>query len=99
MPLTHDHIAGPPRAFISYARADGETVAASLRRRLQTELPELTLWHDRSNLEGGVGWWTQITDALDQVEILIMVMTPSVINSAVARKEWRYARQQGVRIF
>jgi len=45
-----------------------------------------------------VGWWSQITEALDQVEFLIMVMTPAALASAVAQKEWRYARQQGVRV-
>ena len=28
-----------------------------------------------------------------------MVMTPAVTQSAVAQKEWRYARQQGVRVY
>src|SRR5262245_25102215 len=87
-----------PRAFISYARAAGEPFATSLRNRLQAEHPDVTLWQDRTELEGGVGWWKQITEALDQVELLIMVMTPMVIASAIARKEWRYARQQGVRV-
>jgi len=88
----------PARAFISYARSDGEAFASALRQRLQAEHPALTLWQDRTELEGGVGWWKQIAAALEQVEILIMVMTPAVTQSAVARKEWRYARQQGVRI-
>lgn len=91
-------MAARPRAFISYARADGEAFATALRKRLQAEQPELTLWQDRNELEGGIGWWKQIADALEQVEILIMVMTPAVIESVIARKEWRYARQQGVRI-
>jgi len=47
---------------------------------------------------GGIGWWKQITEALDKVEILIMVMTPAAMQSEVAAKEWRYARQQGVRV-
>src|SRR4029453_12643570 len=34
--------------------------------------------------------------ALDQVEFMIMVLTPAAMSSEVARKEWRYARQQGV---
>jgi WD40 repeat protein len=88
----------PPRIFISYARSDGEGFASALRQRLQATHPSLTLWQDRAELEGGVGWWKQIAAALDQVEILIMVMTPAVTQSAVAQKEWRYARQQGVRV-
>jgi WD40 repeat protein len=88
----------PARAFISYARSDGEAVASGLRRRLQAEHPGVTLWQDRAELEGGVGWWKQIAAALEQVDILIMVMTPAVTQSVVARREWRYARQQGVRV-
>ena len=49
-------------------------------------------------MEGGIGWWKQITEAIDQVEFMIMVLTPAALSSDVARKEWRYARQQGVRV-
>ena len=49
-------------------------------------------------MQGGIGWWKQITEALDKVEILIMVITPAAVESEVAGKEWRYARQQGVRV-
>lgn len=88
----------PPRAFISYARSDGAELASSLREKLEREYPEITLWLDRAQMLGGIGWWKQITEALDQVEILIMVMTPAAMKSEVAAKEWRYARQQGVRV-
>ena len=88
----------PPRVFISYARSDGEEFAGRLRQRIERELPDVPLWQDRANLEGGVGWWKQIAEALDVVETLVMVMTPAVVGSAVAQKEWRYARQQGVRL-
>ena len=87
-----------PLAFISYARSDGEQLALQLRGRLEQEHPGITLWHDRAEMMGGVGWWKQITDALDQVEFLIMVLTPAAMRSAIAAKEWRYARQQGVRV-
>ncbi len=85
-----------PRVFISYARSDGADLATSLRERLIDE--EITLWLDRAQMVGGVGWWRQITEALDQVEILLMVMTPAAALSEIAAKEWRYARQQGVRV-
>lgn len=90
--------ASPPRAFISYARKDGESFSASLRARIEREQPQITLWRDRERMEGGVGWWRQITEALDQVEFLVMVMTPMALASPIVQKEWRYARQQGVRI-
>jgi hypothetical protein len=98
MGTNRDPFDSAPRAFISYARSDGEEFAASLRQRLNREEPEITLWQDRDRLEGGIGWWKQITDAIEQVEFLIMVLTPNVMTSEVAQREWRYARQQGVRV-
>ena len=87
-----------PHAFLSYARSDGEEFATALRARLAAEQPHIALWQDRARMEGGVGWWRQITEALDHVEFMIMVLTPAALSSEVARKEWRYARQQGVRV-
>lgn len=88
-----------PRAFISYAHQDGEEFATDLRKRLEREEPEITLWQDRSKLEGGIGWWRQITEALDSVKFLILVLTPAAAYSPIARQEWRYARQSGVCIY
>jgi hypothetical protein len=50
-------------------------------------------------LEGGLGWWKQITDAIDSVEFLVLVMTPAAMASGIVQKEWRYARQQGVCVY
>lgn len=41
--------------FISYARRDGEAVANALRVRLAQSVPELRVWQDRPEIEGGVG--------------------------------------------
>ncbi len=86
-------------AFISYARTDGEAFATSLRERLETEEPEIPLWQDRAQMEGGVGWWKQIEDAIDNSRFLVIVMTPAALESEVTAKEWRYARQQGVNVY
>ncbi len=88
-----------PRVFISYARADGETFASGLSKRLSMNEPEITLWQDRREMEGGIGWWKQITRALDVVHFLVLVMTPAAIASPIVQREWRYARQQGVCIY
>lgn len=64
----------PPRVFISYARSDGEAFAAALRQRLEREEPEITLWQDRARMEGGKDWWRQITEALDAVQFMVLVM-------------------------
>ena len=86
-----------PRVFISYARSDGAAFATQLRQRLEDEY--IPLWQDRTRLEGGRDWWQQITEALDVVEFMVLVMTPAAIESEIIRKEWRYARQQGVCIY
>src|SRR4051795_7532205 len=88
-----------PRVFLSYARADGEVRAAEIRERLAREGSDIVIQQDRLLLEGGVGWWKQITDAIDSVEFLMLLMTPAAMESPVVRKEWRFARQQGVCVY
>ena len=86
-----------PRVFISYSRTDGEPIATELRHRLEAE--HIPLWQDRVGLEGGKDWWLQITEALEKAEFLVLVMTPAAMGSETVRKEWRYARQQGVCVY
>ena len=88
-----------PKVFISYARADGDALAADLRDRLARESPDIQIKQDRLLLEGGVGWCKQITEAIDSVDFLILLMTPAAIASGNAEKEWRYSRQQGVCVY
>jgi WD40 repeat protein len=83
--------------FISYSRSDGEAFAGRLRIRLEKE--GIPLWQDRVGMEGGRDWWLQITEALRQVEFMVLVMTPNAMCSPIIRKEWRYARQQGVCVY
>ena len=83
-----------PRIFVSYARSDGKAFAAELRRRLQDE-HGFPLWQDLADMEGGKDWWLQITDAIDHVEFLVLVMTSAALGSEYVRRKWRYARQRG----
>src|SRR5687767_14230782 len=87
-----------PTAFLSYARADGQSFALALYERLRREIPELGIWLDRDGEQGGIGWWRQIANQLDEVDTLLLVLTPTALTSETARKEWRYARQQGVAV-
>ncbi len=87
-----------PRVFLSYARADGEERARELRERLAREA-DIEVRQDRLFLEGGTGWWKQITEAIEAVEFLILLMTPAAVESGNVEKEWRYARQQGVCVY
>ena len=90
---------GKSGIFISYARKDGEAFANALRERLQKDAPDIRVWQDRREIEGGIGWWRQIEEALERVEFLVIVMTDAVLESEITRKEWRYARQQGVCVY
>ena len=92
-------MADQPRVFISYSRQDGEAFATALRRRLEQEQPEITLWQDRTQLEGGIGWWRQIAEAVDSVDFLFLILTPAAVHSPVVKQEWRYARQHGVCVY
>jgi WD40 repeat protein len=83
--------------FVSYNWSDGADLAASIRTRLERE--GIPLWQDRVALEGGRDWWLQVTDALDHVEFMVLVMTPKALQSEMVRKEWRYARQRGVCVY
>jgi hypothetical protein len=85
--------------FLSYARADGEQFASTLRERLREQAPDIDIKQDRLLLEGGVGWWEQLKKAIESVEFLILVMTPSAMQSETVRKEWRYTRQQGICVY
>lgn len=89
--------AQPPRVFVSYARSDGEDLARSIREGLEKE--GLSVWQDRVKMQGGRDWWLQIVEALNQVEFMALVMTPAAMQSKIVRKEWRYARQQGVCVY
>jgi WD40 repeat protein len=97
MPSNLKPITARSGVFISYARSDGEEFADRLRQRLESE--GIPLWQDRVGMEGGRDWWLQITEALDQVEFMTLVITPKALKSDTVRKEWRYARQQGVCVY
>ena len=86
-----------PRVFISYSCKDGELFTKKLRERLLKQ--HIPLWQDRVGMEGGRDWWLQIVEALNKVEFMALVMTPGAMQSPIIRKEWRYARQQGVCVY
>ena len=73
-----------PRVFISYARTDGEPFATKLRQQLEAE--HIPLWQNRVGLEGGKDWWLQITEALEKVEFLVIVMTPAAMLSEAGQR-------------
>ncbi|MGH9940590.1 MAG: TIR domain-containing protein, partial [Blastocatellia bacterium] len=99
MAYAYRYKSNQPRSgvFISYARSDGEAFARRLRERLEKQ--DIKAWMDRIGLEGGRDWWLQIEEALDKAEFLALVVTPKALESENVRKEWRYARQEGVCVY
>ncbi len=82
--------------FISYATRDGAAFAAGLRSALESE--GVFVWQDVIQLPRVVGqeWWKRITDGIDRVNYLIMVLTPAAFERETVLQEWRYARRSGV---
>jgi tetratricopeptide (TPR) repeat protein/MinD-like ATPase involved in chromosome partitioning or flagellar assembly len=87
-----------PSVFISYVGAEGVAVARELRERLSQK--RVALWPDLADVKGGQGdGWQQLAGIMDQAKALVLVMTPEAMGSDLVRKQWRYARQQGVSVF
>ncbi len=93
--MTSD-LRAPKKIFISYARSDGEVFAISLRKRLEGE--GLTVWQDRTSIEAGLNFWSEIEKAIHQADFLILVATPAAQRSEYMRKEWELAKTDGVRV-
>ncbi|MBE2270582.1 MAG: TIR domain-containing protein [Anaerolinea sp.] len=81
--------------FISYSRANTD-FARKLYKELEGE--NLTLWRDRSEMEGGANWWEQIKEAIRGSENLILVLSKHSMTSDNVANEWRYARSVGTRV-
>src|SRR2546426_5767125 len=82
--------------FLSYARADGRTVASNLHQRL--EAIGHTVWQDVLDMQGGEGWWLQIEDRIAQAEAVVLVVTPAALASQIVRREWVAARRFGTHV-
>jgi WD40 repeat protein len=81
--------------FVSYSRANTE-FARDLYAKLQSL--GFTLWRDRSDMEGGADWWRQIQEAIENVDTMILILSPTALASEVVAQEWHYARQKGTRV-
>ena len=73
--------------------------AEPVDRRTDVFAAGIVLWRDREGMEGGRDWWLQITAAIDHVGFLVLVITEAALKSELVRREWRYARQQGVTVY
>jgi cobaltochelatase CobT len=84
-----------PAAFLSYARFndqhdDGQVT--EFRERLGAEVrvqtgEEFPIFQDRNDIEWGQEWQKRIDEALDEVTLLVVIITPSFFRSPACRKE------------
>ncbi|MEA2604902.1 MAG: hypothetical protein QOF89_5894 [Acidobacteriota bacterium] len=74
--------------FISYASAD-KAFVADLRKALEAQ--HLTVWVDSRNLRGGDKLAPEIETAIEQAEHVLVVISPSTVNSPWVRREIKKA--------
>ncbi|QPC83762.1 tetratricopeptide repeat protein [Phototrophicus methaneseepsis] len=84
--------------FLSYARADDTSdyndPEKSFMLRLYTYLTDkgFQVWWDRQNMPNrGLTFMKEISDAIDKVDRLILVVGPGAVESEYVRQEWEYA--------
>ncbi len=72
------------RVFVSYSRRDAKFV-----ERLVADLNQagVVSWQDRTNIDAGDRWAKSIVEAVDNCDVLVLVLSPdSVVSSNVARE-------------
>lgn len=81
-----------PRIFISYARQDEAFV-----RKFQDDLAKhrISTWVDFDDIEAGKSWARQIGEALDSCELMLLIMSPSSMDSTNVEDEWNYYLDKG----
>jgi hypothetical protein len=74
--------------FISYSRKDSAFVD-----RLEADLRALNFktWVDRRKLEGGDEWMTELQNAVESAQVLLLALSPDALESKYVRMEFRHA--------
>ncbi len=73
-----------PRVFLSYSRKNADSVSL-LQGQLRHE--DILAWRDATSIPGGTDWFKVLTSALDQLDILVVVVTPDSVKSEWVKKE------------
>jgi NB-ARC domain/TIR domain len=82
-----------PRVFLSYAHADGTTLA----RRLSADLAEagFSVWFDVNRLFGESGWSAEIESNVDCSDVAVVLLSRGAERSGICRGEQFRAFRQG----
>ncbi len=80
----------PAQVFISYRSADGKDKATALARELGAVFGHDTVFLDKDDLSGGRNWREEVAGALGQRPVLLLLVTPQLINAtdAQGRPRW-----------
>jgi hypothetical protein len=81
-----------PTIFLSYARQDGQ--AAVTRLKAELEQAGFQVWRDIEGMRGGRAWRHQILDVIHSADAVVLVLTPSAVNSKNVNWEWESAKEQ-----
>src|SRR5689334_10935093 len=82
----------PVPVLISYAREESSFVDR-LEADLQARM--FRTWVDRRRLEGGQAWLDKIQQAIEQCDVLLVVLSPRAVASEYVCMEYRHARRKG----
>jgi hypothetical protein len=67
------------RIFISYRSADGADKATALARDLGARFGDEQVFLDKDDLRGGVAWRDEVTRAIGQRPVLLLLVTPQLL--------------------
>lgn len=81
--------------FLSYSRKD-----EAIMRQVQDSLRAagLSVWIDEGLEPGTVGWQEAIAEAIDQAQVMVVLLSPASNQSLWVRKEISFAQSRGKRI-
>jgi hypothetical protein len=77
------------QVFLSYARTDG--LAAATRLRTELTAMGFQVWRDLEEMQGGLQWKKQLLAALEQVDAVLVLLTPAAAASPNVTWEWENA--------
>jgi hypothetical protein len=84
------------RVFISYSRSDGSQLAEKVIALLEEN--DISSWRDITDMTGEHDNWPEVKLAIENAQHLVLILTPRALKSKWVKKEWSYARQEGVRV-
>ena len=78
--------------FLSYGHRDAE-IASKIAERFQQAGIDTEL--DRAELRPGDSWWANIKEVLEDASGVLLLLSPSSVNSAYVTREYQYALSNG----